>query len=144
MLPGTTYPLNGVRVIEGMTFVAAPSGWHGTRQLGAEAIRVDPPPGGSTTGGADRQLRDEPVLGQPQQGSNKSVTVNYRRLEGRELLLELMAVTSLQVLRRPIEPSCVKRRRNPRVDALNRRRVSESAEQPADCTRNLGNPSGMG
>ena len=39
-------PLDGMRVIEGSAFVAAPSGGMALAQLGAEVIRFDPIGGG--------------------------------------------------------------------------------------------------
>ena len=61
--------LEGLRVIEGSAYVAAPLGGMTLAQLGADVIRFDP-----IGGGLDRNRwpvtddGDEPLLGRPQQG----------------------------------------------------------------------------
>ena len=61
--------LEGMRVIEGSAFVAAPMGGMTMAQLGADVIRFDP-----VGGGLDRARwpmtddGDEPVLGRAEQG----------------------------------------------------------------------------
>lgn len=85
-------PLAGLRVIECATFVAGPSGCMTLAQLGANVIRVDP------IGGAP-DFKRWPVS-QRSGGSlfwtglnkgKRSVTLDLRRPEGRELLLALAA-----------------------------------------------------
>lgn len=82
-------PLRGVRVIEAGSFVAVPLAGMTLAQLGAEVIRVDPPDGGS-------DIRRWPLA--PSGGSlfwanlnkgKRSVTIDHRTPQGRELLLGL-------------------------------------------------------
>ncbi|MBG01552.1 MAG: 2-methylfumaryl-CoA isomerase [Acidimicrobiaceae bacterium] len=85
-----TGPLDGMRVVEGSAFVAAPSGGMTLAQLGAEVIRFDP-----IGGGLD--YRRWPLT---EDGSSlywaglnkgkKSIQVNFRSKEGQELLKELI------------------------------------------------------
>ncbi|WP_028266069.1 CoA transferase [Arthrobacter sp. MA-N2] len=83
-------PLAGLRVIECASFVAGPSGCMTLAQLGADVIRVDP------IGGAP-DFKRWPVSQRSADslfwtGLNKgkrSVTLDLRRPEGRELLLAL-------------------------------------------------------
>ncbi len=85
-----TGPLNGMRVIEGSAFVAAPSGGMTLAQLGAEVIRFDP-----IGGGLDykRWPLTEDGLSLYWAGLNKgkkSIQINFRAEEGQELLKELI------------------------------------------------------
>jgi 2-methylfumaryl-CoA isomerase len=84
-------PLTGLRIIEGGSFVAVPSAGMALAQLGADVIRVDPPHGGS-------DFHRWPLA--PSGGSlfwaglnkgKRSVEIDYRKPEGRELLLALAA-----------------------------------------------------
>ena len=56
--------LDGMRVIEGSAFVAAPLGGMTLAQMGADVIRFDPLAGGSTTAGG-RSPRTEPASSGP-------------------------------------------------------------------------------
>jgi 2-methylfumaryl-CoA isomerase len=83
--------LAGMRVIEGSAFVAAPLGGMTLAQMGAEVIRFDPPGGGL-------DYRRWPVTKHGHSlfwaGLNKgkrSIVVDFRRPEGRELLTALIA-----------------------------------------------------
>jgi len=85
-----TGPLDGMRVIEGSAFVAAPSGGMTLAQLGAEVIRFDP-----IGGGLDykRWSLTEDGLSLYWAGLNKgkkSIQVDFRSEEGQELLRELI------------------------------------------------------
>lgn len=87
----TVPPLDGMRVIEGSAFVAAPSGGMTLAQLGAEVIRFDQIGGGIdytrwplTTGGASLYWA----------GLNKnkrSIAADLRSPEARELLSQLVS-----------------------------------------------------
>lgn len=90
-------PLRGLRVIECATFVAAPSACMTLAQLGAEVIRIDP------IGGA-ADYRRWPVA--PNGTSlywtalnrgKRSVTVDMRSDEGRELVIALIAEAGIFV-----------------------------------------------
>ncbi|MBT3968754.1 MAG: 2-methylfumaryl-CoA isomerase [Actinobacteria bacterium] len=84
-------PLDGLRVVEGSAFVAAPSGGMTLAQLGADVIRFD-----ALGGGIDHQRW--PLTGDGVSlywnGLNKgkrSLAVNLRDPEAQELLAELIA-----------------------------------------------------
>jgi len=88
-----TGPLEGMRVIEGSAFVAAPSGGMTLAQLGAEVIRFDP-----IGGGLDykRWPLTEDGLSLYWAGLNKgkkSIQINFRAEEGQELLKELIGAS---------------------------------------------------
>ena len=93
--------LEGLRVVEASAFVAAPTGGLTLAQLGADVIRVDP-----IGGGVD--VRRWPLAGNVPAGSalagsgasiywaslnkcKRSLTVNLRAPEGRELVADLVA-----------------------------------------------------
>ena len=88
--------LEGLRVVEASAFVAAPTGGLTLAQLGADVIRVDP-----IGGGVD--ARRWPLARSAPAGSGasiywaslnkckRSLTVNLRAPEGRELVAELVA-----------------------------------------------------
>lgn len=83
-------PLRGYRVVEAASFVAAPSAGMTLAQLGADVIRVDPP-----GGGADRYRWPVTESGSSLFWANlnkgkRSVCIDYRTAEGREVLLELV------------------------------------------------------
>jgi len=83
-------PLNGMRIIEGSAFVAAPSGGMALAQLGAEVIRFDP-----IGGGLDHQrwpLTQDGVslYWAGLNKGKKSIQVDLRSGEGQELLQELV------------------------------------------------------
>lgn len=91
--PSADRPFLGLRVVEAASFVAGPSAGSTLAQLGAEVIRVDPP-----GGGADRDrwpvTADGRSLYWPNLNRGKrSVMIDHRSAEGRELLLAL-ATTS--------------------------------------------------
>ncbi|HYN60780.1 MAG TPA: CoA transferase, partial [Rubrivivax sp.] len=82
--------LNGLRVVEGSAFVAAPLGGMTLAQLGADVIRFDP-----IGGGLDHQRW--PVTAQGESmfwaGLNKgkrSIAVDIRQPRGQELLTRLI------------------------------------------------------
>jgi len=83
-------PLNGMRIIEGSAFVAAPSGGMALAQLGAEVIRFDP-----IGGGLDHQrwpLTHDGVslYWAGLNKGKKSIQVDLQSREGQELLQELV------------------------------------------------------
>ena len=82
--------LNGLRVVEGSAFVAAPSGGMALAQLGADVIRFDPI-GGSLDFGRWPLTRDGKSLCWA--GLNKgkrSIAVDFRHPRGQELLTRLI------------------------------------------------------
>ncbi|WP_033190809.1 MULTISPECIES: CoA transferase [Nocardiaceae] len=83
-------PLRGVRVIEAASFVAGPSAGLALSQLGAEVIRVDPPGGGSDFGRWPLSRKGMSLFWANLNRGKKSVTIDHRTPEGRELLLGLI------------------------------------------------------
>lgn len=91
-----TGPLAGLRVVEAASFVAAPSAGMALGQLGADVIRVDPPGGGSDAGRWPLSTRGASLFWANLNKGKRSVTIDYRREEGRELLLELVVSSGRQ------------------------------------------------
>ena len=86
----TGLPLEGVRVVEAASFVAAPSAGMNLRQLGADVIRVDPPAGGSDFGRWPLAASGGSLFWANLNKGKRSVTIDYRQPEGRELLAALI------------------------------------------------------
>ena len=84
-------PLAGLRVIEGGSFVAVPSAGMALAQLGADVIRVDPPNGGSDFRRWPLAPSGESLFWAGLNKGKRSVEIDYRKPEGRELLLALAA-----------------------------------------------------
>ncbi|WP_235579042.1 MULTISPECIES: CoA transferase [unclassified Rhodococcus (in: high G+C Gram-positive bacteria)] len=85
-----TGPLAGIRVIEASSFVAGPSAGLALSQLGADVIRVDPPGGGSDAGRWPLSHTGSSLFWNNLNRGKRSVTIDHRTDEGRELLLELV------------------------------------------------------
>ncbi len=85
--------LDGLRVVEGSAFVAAPLGGMTLAQLGAEVIRFDPIGGGLDYGrwplAPDSR---ESLFWAGLNKGKKSIAVDFRRPEGRELLTRLITL----------------------------------------------------
>ncbi|GAB2740114.1 CoA transferase [Nocardioides pakistanensis] len=81
--------LSGLRVVEAASFVAGPSGGMALAQLGAEVIRVDPPGGGSDYRRWPVDPRGASLYWANLNKGKRSVTIDYRQPEGKELLLAL-------------------------------------------------------
>ena len=79
-------PLEGVRVVEAASFVAAPSAGMALSQLGADVIRVDPPGGGSDAGRWPLSRTGASLFWANLNKGKRSVTIDHRTPEGRELL----------------------------------------------------------
>lgn len=83
--------LNGLRVVEGSAFVAAPLGGMTLAQLGADVIRFDPIGGGLDAG--RWPLTTDGAASLFWTGLNKgkrSIAVDFRKPEGQELLTRLI------------------------------------------------------
>ena len=89
-LTASTGPLSGLRVVEAASFVAAPSAGMALSQLGADVIRVDPPGGGSDAGRWPLSHGGASLFWANLNKGKRSVTIDHRSEEGRELLLELV------------------------------------------------------
>ena len=83
-------PLDGLRVVEAASFVAAPSAGMALGQLGAEVIRVDPPAGGSDAGRWPLSRGGASLFWANLNKGKRSVTIDHRSEEGQELLIELV------------------------------------------------------
>ena len=76
--------------MEAASFVAAPSAGMNLRQLGADVIRVDPPAGGSDFGRWPLAASGGSLFWANLNKGKRSVTIDYRQPEGRELLAALI------------------------------------------------------
>jgi 2-methylfumaryl-CoA isomerase len=83
-------PLTGVRVVEAASFVAVPSAGMALGQLGADVIRVDPPGGGSDAGRWPLARTGASLFWANLNKGKRSVTIDHRKPEGRDLLMELV------------------------------------------------------
>lgn len=83
-------PLEGVRIVEFASFVAGPSAGLALAQLGAEVIRVDPLGGNADYRRWPLSARSgESLYWNSLNRGKKSVVLNLREQEGRDLLLSL-------------------------------------------------------
>ena len=83
--------LGGLRVVEASAFVAAPTGGLTLAQLGADVIRVDPIGGGVDAGRWPLARSGASIYWASLNKCKRSLTVNLRAPEGRELVAELVA-----------------------------------------------------
>ena len=114
------YPvLEGMRVIEGSAFVAAPIGGMTLAQLGADVIRFDPIGGGLDAKRWPLDAHGNSLYWSSLNKGKRSLAVNLRDAEGRELVAELigrpgdeggMFLTNLP-LRGPLAYDALKARR---------------------------------
>jgi len=84
-------PLEGMRVIEGSAFVAAPSGGMTLAQLGAEVIRFDNIGGGIDYKRWPLTESGESLYWTGLNKNKRSIAVNLREPQAQELLTELIA-----------------------------------------------------
>ena len=82
-------PLDGLRVVESATFVAGPSGGMALAQLGADVIRIDLPQGGSDYQRWPVDPQGASLYWASLNKGKRSVTIDFRTPEGRELLMAL-------------------------------------------------------
>lgn len=87
----TIAPLDGMRVIEGSAFVAAPSGGMTLAQLGAEVIRFDQIGGGIDYRRWPLTTNGLSLYWAGLNKNKKSIAVDLRSPEARELLTQLIA-----------------------------------------------------
>lgn len=83
--------LKGMRVVEGSAFVAAPLGGMTLAQLGAEVIRFDPIGGGIDYGRWPLAPGGRSIYWASLNKGKRSIAVNLRAAEGRELVAALIA-----------------------------------------------------
>lgn len=84
-------PLAGMRVVEGSAFVAAPSGGMSLARLGAEVIRFDPVEGALDGGRWPLAPTGTSLFWTGLNKGKKSIRVDLRRPEGRELVTSLIS-----------------------------------------------------
>ena len=86
------YPiLEGLRIVEASAFVAAPTGGLTLAQLGADVIRVDPIGGGVDARRWPLAESGASIYWASLNKCKRSMTVNLRTAEGREIVAELIA-----------------------------------------------------
>jgi len=83
-------PLVGFTVFEVASFVAVPSAGMALAQLGADVIRVDPPGGGSDANRWPLAPTGKSLFWANLNKGKRSLAIDYRAPEGRELLLALV------------------------------------------------------
>jgi len=83
--------ISGLRVIEGASFIAAPLCCLHLAQLGAEVIRFDPIGGGPDFGRWPAAPDGSSFYWEGLNKGKKSIAIDLRRPEGRELVVELIA-----------------------------------------------------
>lgn len=86
----TAGPLDGLRIIEGGSFVAVPSGAMTLAMLGAEVIRFDPIGGGGDFNRAPVNNDGVSLYWASMQKGKRSLAVDVRSEEGLELLSDLI------------------------------------------------------
>lgn len=88
-----TGPLTGLRIVEGASFVAGPSGGMALAQLGADVIRVDLPRGGSDYQRWPVDPRGASLYWASLNKGKRSVSIDYRTPEGHELFSALVTTS---------------------------------------------------
>src|ERR1700761_4810877 len=83
-------PLAGLRVVEVSSYVAAPLGGLTLAQLGADVIRVDPIGGAADQGRCPLARSGTSLFWTGMNKGKRSVTVNFRQPEGRQLVADLV------------------------------------------------------
>jgi 2-methylfumaryl-CoA isomerase len=89
----TTGPLDGLTVVEVSSYVAAPLGGLTLAQLGADVIRVDPIGGAADQGRWPLAPSGTSLFWTGMNKGKRSVTVNFRQPEGRQLVADLVRST---------------------------------------------------
>ena len=83
--------LDGLRIVEISSFVASPLGGMTLGQLGADVIRIDPIGGAADTGRWPLAPSGESLLWTGMNKAKRSVAVDFRAPEGREIVTRLAA-----------------------------------------------------
>jgi 2-methylfumaryl-CoA isomerase len=86
-------PLDGLTVLEVSSFIAAPLGGMTLAQLGADVIRIDPVGGGADLGRWPLAPSGTSLYWTGLNKGKRSVTLNFRDRQGRDLLSELLAAS---------------------------------------------------
>ncbi len=87
-----TPPLDGLRIVEGSAFVAAPSGGMALAQLGADVIRFDQIGGGLDARRWPLTAEGESLYWAGLNKGKRSIAVNLRSERAQELLTELIGI----------------------------------------------------
>ncbi|MCW0211808.1 MAG: CoA transferase [Pseudonocardia sp.] len=90
-MTGTTRPLEGLHIVECASFVAGPTGGMTLAQLGADVVRIDPVGGGSDHLRWPVARDGESYYWASLNKGKRSVAVDMRSDEGRELVTALIA-----------------------------------------------------
>jgi 2-methylfumaryl-CoA isomerase len=91
---GADLPLAGLRVLECASFVAGPSGCMALAQLGADIIRVDPLGGAADYHRWPVSATNASLYWTALNKGKRSVAIDFRSLEGRELVVALATESS--------------------------------------------------
>ena len=86
-------PLDGLMVLEVSSFIAAPLGGMTLAQLGADVIRIDPVGGGADLGRWPLAPSGTSLYWTGLNKGKRSVTLNFRDAEGRDLVRDLLAAS---------------------------------------------------
>lgn len=95
--------LNGLRVVEGASFVAAPSCCLHLRQMGADVIRIDTIGGGPDYRRWPRAKNGHSFYWEGLNKGKKSIALNLASVEGRELAVALASAVGLFVTNFPAD-----------------------------------------
>ena len=90
--------LSGLTVIEGSAFVAAPLGGMTLAQLGANVIRFDPIGGGMDFKRWPLDERGNSLYWSGLNKGKKSITINIREEEGRDLIKAVNMILQLSLV----------------------------------------------
>ena len=85
--------LDGLRIVEGSAFIAGPLGGMMLAQLGADVIRFDQIGGGIDTGRWPVTADGKSLLWHGMNKGKRSLAVDFRRPEGREIVTALLAAS---------------------------------------------------
>ena len=94
-------PLDGLQILDVSTYVAGPSGAMTLAQLGADVIRVDPVGGATDTRRLPLDPHGNSLYWASLNKAKKSIEINTRSEEGRELFYGLLAASGPRRRDRP-------------------------------------------
>ena len=94
-IDNTVAPLHGVRVLELGNYIAAPTAGRLLADFGAEVIKVERPRTGDELRNWRLYAGDTSMLYRTINRNKKSVVIDLRTEEGREIVLELAAASDI-------------------------------------------------
>ena len=96
-LPGSTLPLDGIRVLELGSFIAAPFAARLFGDFGAEVIKIEKPEGGDELRDWRKTRGTTSMLFRTMGRNKKSVALDLRSELGREAILKIVAKTDVVI-----------------------------------------------